>query len=51
MCLAVSARNQCEACIRSHQAAVLAAGLTEEQVHDPVRIAANLQAAAVALSM
>jgi alkyl hydroperoxide reductase subunit D len=48
-CLAVSAINACEACIRSHEAAVLAGGLTEDHVHDAVRIAATLQATAVGL--
>ena len=50
-CLAVSAINGCEACVRAHEAAVLAAGLTEEHVHDAVRIAATVQAAAVSLEM
>lgn len=50
MCLAVSAINACEACVRSHEAAVLHAGLTDEHVHDAVRLAAVIQAAAVALT-
>ena len=50
-CLAVSAINACETCIRSHEQVVLAGGLTEEHVHDAVRIAATFQAAAVALEM
>jgi lipoyl-dependent peroxiredoxin subunit D len=49
MCLAVSAINGCELCIRSHEHAVLEGGLTEEHVHDAVRIAATMSAAAVAL--
>lgn len=48
-CLAASAINGCEACMRSHEAAVLANGLTEEHVHDAVRIAATLRGVAVAL--
>jgi lipoyl-dependent peroxiredoxin subunit D len=48
-CLAVSAINACEACVQSHEKTILAAGLTEDQVHDAVRIAATIQAAAVAL--
>jgi alkyl hydroperoxide reductase subunit D len=48
-CLAVSAINGCEACVRSHEQAVLEGGLTEDQVHDAVRIAATIEAAAVAL--
>ena len=50
-CLAVSAVNNCEACTRSHEAVVLEGGLTEDHVHDAVRIAATINAAAVALSM
>jgi lipoyl-dependent peroxiredoxin subunit D len=49
--LAVSAINACETCIRSHEAVVLAGGLTEEHVHDAVRIAATINAAAVSLEM
>jgi alkyl hydroperoxide reductase subunit D len=49
--LAVSAINGCENCLRSHEAAVLAGGLTEEHVHDAVRIAATIQAAAVSLEI
>jgi len=48
-CLAVSAINGCEACVRSHEHVVLEGGLTEEHVHDAVRIAAVVHAAAVAL--
>ena len=48
-CLAVSAINGCEACLGAHENTVLSSGLTEEQVHDAVRIAATLQAAAVSL--
>jgi alkyl hydroperoxide reductase subunit D len=50
-CLAVSAINACEMCIRSHEEAVLGAGLTEDQVHDAVRIAATITAAALALEL
>ncbi len=49
-CLAASAINGCEVCVRSHEAAVLANGLTEEHVHDAVRVAATLRGVAVALS-
>lgn len=47
--LAVSAINGCESCIRAHEKVVLEGGLTEEHVHDAVRIAATVHAAAVAL--
>ena len=49
--LAVSAINGCEACVRAHEKAVLEGGLTEDHVHEAVRIAAVVQAAAVALEM
>ncbi len=48
-CLAVSAINGCEACMRSHEKVVLEGGLTEDQVHDAVRVAAVLHSAAVAI--
>jgi alkyl hydroperoxide reductase subunit D len=50
-CLAVSAINGCEACVRSHEQVVTADGVSEDQVHDAVRIAATIQAAAVSLEM
>jgi alkyl hydroperoxide reductase subunit D len=50
-CLAVSAINGCEACLRAHEKAVLEGGLSEDQVHDAVRIAAVVHAAAVALEL
>jgi alkyl hydroperoxide reductase subunit D len=49
--LAVSAINACETCVRAHEQAVLAGGLGEDHVHDAVRIASTIQAAAVALEM
>lgn len=48
-CLAVSAINNCETCIKSHEAVVIEGGLSPDQVHDAVRIGAVIQAAAVAL--
>jgi lipoyl-dependent peroxiredoxin subunit D len=50
-CLAVSAINGCESCVRSHERVITAGGLSEDQVHDAVRIAATIQAAAVSLEM
>jgi alkyl hydroperoxide reductase subunit D len=50
-CLAVSAINGCEMCIRSHEEVVLNGGLTEEQVHDAIRVAATINAAAVAIEL
>jgi alkyl hydroperoxide reductase subunit D len=51
MCLAVSAINGCEACVRAHEQTVIGAGLSEDQVHDAVRIAATVQAAALCLEI
>jgi alkyl hydroperoxide reductase subunit D len=48
-CMAASAINNCESCIKSHESVVIAGGLSEDQVHDAVRIAATIHAAAVAL--
>ena len=47
--LAASAINGCEVCVQAHEKAVLEAGLSEDNVHDAVRIAAAINAAAVAL--
>ena len=47
--LAVSAINGCETCVKAHEAAVTDGGLSEDLVHEVVRIAAVVNAAAVAL--
>jgi alkyl hydroperoxide reductase subunit D len=49
--LAVSAINGCEMCLQAHEKVVLDGGLTEEQVHDAVRIASVIHASAVALEL
>ncbi len=49
--LAASAINGCEACVRAHEQVVVAGGLTEDAVHDAIRIAAVVHAAAVALEL
>jgi alkyl hydroperoxide reductase subunit D len=49
LCLAVSAIHGCQMCVQSHEASVIAHGMTEAQVHDAVRIAAVVHAAAVTL--
>jgi alkyl hydroperoxide reductase subunit D len=49
--LAASAINGCETCVRSHEDAVIKGGLSEDHVHDAVRIAATIHAAAVSLEM
>lgn len=41
--LACAALAGCQACIQSHEAAVLNGGLSEDHVHDAVRIAAVVQ--------
>ena len=50
-CLAVSALNACELCIGAHEKVVVEGGLTEDHVMEAVRIAATLQAVAVALEL
>ena len=50
-CLAVSAINGCETCVRSHEKNVIEGGLSDDQIHDAVRIAATVHAAAVSLEM
>jgi lipoyl-dependent peroxiredoxin subunit D len=50
-CLAVSAINGCESCIRAHEHVVLGGGLSEDAVHDAVRVAATVHAAALALEL
>lgn len=50
-CLAVSAVNNCEACIKAHEKTVLEGGMTEDQVFDSVRIAATVHAVAVAMEL
>jgi alkyl hydroperoxide reductase subunit D len=48
-CTAVSAINNCPACVASHEKVVREKGLTEEQVAAAVRIAAVIHAAATAV--
>ena len=50
-CMAVSAIGNCQSCVQSHEHVALEGGLSIAQVHDAVRIAATINAAAVALSM
>ncbi|HEX3771687.1 MAG TPA: carboxymuconolactone decarboxylase family protein [Polyangiaceae bacterium] len=50
-CLAVSAINNCQTCVRSHEEVVLKGGLTTDHVLDAVRIAATIAAAAQALEI
>lgn len=48
--LAVSAVNGCESCVQSHESVVVAHGLTEQGVHDAIRIAATVHAVSVVRS-
>lgn len=50
-CLAVSAINNCEMCIRSHEEVVVKGLLSEEQIHDAIRIAATINATALAIEL
>jgi alkyl hydroperoxide reductase subunit D len=47
--LAVSAINGCEACVLEHEKCVIDSGMSEDNVHDAVRIAATIAATAVSL--
>ena len=51
LCLAVSAIEGCETCVRSHEESVLAAGMTEENVLDAVRIAAVVRGSSAAAAL
>lgn len=50
-CLVASAINGCETCVRAHERVLVAGGLSEDAVHDAIRIAATVNAAAVALEV
>jgi lipoyl-dependent peroxiredoxin subunit D len=49
--LAVSAVNNCAACVNSHEKAVIEGGLSEDHVHDAVRIAAVMNGVALGLEV
>ena len=49
MSMAIAVLAGCEVCVKTHEASILQHGLSEEHVHDAVRIAAVLQGAAVAI--
>ena len=51
MCLAVSAINGCERCIQAHEKTVRDGGMTADQVHDAIRIAATVEGVAVGLEL
>ena len=48
--MACAALAGCEACFKAHEETLLGAGLSEDHVHEVVRIAAVIQGAVVALS-
>lgn len=50
-CLAVSAINGCEMCMRSHEKVVSDAGVSDDAVHDAIRIASTVNAASVAMGI
>jgi alkyl hydroperoxide reductase subunit D len=50
-CLVVSAINGCEACVQAHENTATQAGLSQDAVHDAMRIAATVHGAAVALEL
>lgn len=47
--LAASAINGCETCVRAHEKVVVDGGLTEEHIHEAVRVASVVHAVAVSL--
>ena len=47
MSMAIAVLEGCEVCVKNHEASVLQHGLTEDHVHDAVRIAAILQGVVV----
>jgi alkyl hydroperoxide reductase subunit D len=49
--LACAALAGCEVCLKSHEAGLVKDGVTEEQVHDAVRIASAVAGFAVALGV
>jgi len=50
MSMAIAVLEGCELCVKNHEASILAHGLTEDHVHDAVRIAAILKGTVVGLN-
>lgn len=50
MSVAIAALAGCEACMKNHDASILQHGLSEDHVHDAVRIAAVLRGSVTALA-
>jgi len=49
--LACAALAGCEVCIQTHEASLIKAGFSEQQIHDAIRIAATLSGAATAATL
>jgi alkyl hydroperoxide reductase subunit D len=49
--LAVSAINGCASCMQAHERSLLQAGMTQDQVHEAIRIASTMASFAVALDI
>jgi len=50
-CLVASAINGCETCVQAHERVLILGGLSEDAVHDAIRIGATVHAAALALEL
>jgi alkyl hydroperoxide reductase subunit D len=50
-CLVVSAITGCEVCVQAHEKVATETGLSQDAVHDAIRIAATVRGAAVALDL
>ncbi len=51
MAMGIAALEGCQMCLSAHEASIVKHGLTDEHVHDAVRIAAAVKGFAVALSL
>lgn len=51
MAMSIAALEGCEMCIRAHETSIVKHGLSEEHVHEAVRIAAVVKGLVVALSL
>ncbi len=51
MCLAVSAINACDRCLKAHDHSARELGISSAQIHDALRIAATIQGVAVGLEL
>ena len=51
MSMAIAALEGCEMCINAHEKSILEHGMTDEHVHESVRIAAVIKSASVAVTL